>query len=319
MESITHYINGVRIDESFCSIQQGSTLLAAISPNRTVTTAPGRHGSIPTGLPPVFPERTVTLNCKTFGNKYRAGLERLARMCTAPSVTLGRRFDDGPMQETAAELTSFAADDDSLHPGISVSFTAVFAMPQVWWRDPQAYDRPLASNATASLWPAARTWTQKYWTRWSGEANNSTSLLADFVTMWMGEENNSTSLLIPLADGVPDGMFGDAPVTDLILRLPKGVTSATVTDPVSNTGVIWQGNANANMFTYVDCGNSQAWQSTNDHQWTKSGSDVTGGLDYPAGGMLQCWPSPTDNGYRLATKLTGSADPLLAHVRRAWW
>lgn len=41
--------------------------------------------------------------------------------------------------------------------------------------------------------------TQKYWTRWSGAANDSTSLLADFYTGWSGEPNNSTSWLVPLS------------------------------------------------------------------------------------------------------------------------
>lgn len=41
--------------------------------------------------------------------------------------------------------------------------------------------------------------TQKYWTRWSGNANDSTSLMADFYTGWSGEPNNSTSWLVPLS------------------------------------------------------------------------------------------------------------------------
>lgn len=41
--------------------------------------------------------------------------------------------------------------------------------------------------------------TQKYWTRWSGAANDSTSLLADFYTYWLGEPNNSASVLVPLS------------------------------------------------------------------------------------------------------------------------
>lgn len=41
--------------------------------------------------------------------------------------------------------------------------------------------------------------TQKYWTRWSGEPNDSTSLMADFYTGWSGEPNNSTSWLVPLS------------------------------------------------------------------------------------------------------------------------
>lgn len=41
--------------------------------------------------------------------------------------------------------------------------------------------------------------TQKYWTRWLGEANNSTSLLADFYTYWEGAANDSASVLVPLS------------------------------------------------------------------------------------------------------------------------
>ena len=44
--------------------------------------------------------------------------------------------------------------------------------------------------------------TQKYWTRWSGEPNNSTSLLADFYTYWLGEPNNSASVLVPLSSRI---------------------------------------------------------------------------------------------------------------------
>ena len=44
--------------------------------------------------------------------------------------------------------------------------------------------------------------TQKYWTRWSGEANNSPSLLADFYTYWLGEPNNSASVLVPLSSRI---------------------------------------------------------------------------------------------------------------------
>ena len=46
--------------------------------------------------------------------------------------------------------------------------------------------------------------TQKYWTRWKGEKNNSPSMLADFYTYWQGAPNNSPSVLVPLADRVID-------------------------------------------------------------------------------------------------------------------
>ena len=51
--------------------------------------------------------------------------------------------------------------------------------------------------------------TQKYWTRWQGEKNNSPSLLADFYTYWQGAPNASPSVLVPLADRVIDTLVWD--------------------------------------------------------------------------------------------------------------
>ena len=51
--------------------------------------------------------------------------------------------------------------------------------------------------------------TQKYWTRWQGEKNNSPSLLADFYTYWTGTPNNSPSVLVPLSDRVIDTLVWD--------------------------------------------------------------------------------------------------------------
>ena len=307
MAGVDYALNGVALDSQYCRVALGSTLFAGVSVSRSKVSAPFRHGTIPSGFAPSFEERSVTLKVTAFragalGRADAAGLDssRLARLCTAPSLTLARRVN-GQAQQAVVELASLEADDGGTVLDRLTPFTAVFAMPQVWWRDPNAYDRQVAANTTDWLWPSAVQWRQEYWTRWSGTAND------------------SPSLLIPLSSGIPDGMFGDAPVTDPIIRLPKGVSSASVTDPTSNTGVIWQGAVNANAYTYVDVGNCLAWQSTADHQWTQSGTDVTGGLDYPAGGLLQCWPNPVDNGYRLTSKITGSGEPLLVHVRRAWW
>ena len=51
--------------------------------------------------------------------------------------------------------------------------------------------------------------TQKYWTRWQGEKNNSPSMLADFYTYWTGAPNASPSVLVPLADRVIDTLVWD--------------------------------------------------------------------------------------------------------------
>lgn len=51
--------------------------------------------------------------------------------------------------------------------------------------------------------------TQKYWTRWQGEKNNSPSMLADFYTYWQGAPNNSPSVLVPLSDRVVEVLTWD--------------------------------------------------------------------------------------------------------------
>ena len=51
--------------------------------------------------------------------------------------------------------------------------------------------------------------TQKYWTRWKGEKNNSPSLLADFYTYWTGAPNNNPSVLVPLSDRVVEVLTWD--------------------------------------------------------------------------------------------------------------
>jgi hypothetical protein len=51
--------------------------------------------------------------------------------------------------------------------------------------------------------------TQKFWTRWKGEKNNSPSLLADFYTYWQGAPNASPSVLVPLSERVVEVLTWD--------------------------------------------------------------------------------------------------------------
>ena len=66
-------------------------------------------------------------------------------------------------------------------------------------------DKPKDNLIVGDLWLK----TQKYWTRWKGEKNNSPSMLADFYTYWTGAPNNSPSVLVPLADRVIDTLVWD--------------------------------------------------------------------------------------------------------------
>ena len=66
-------------------------------------------------------------------------------------------------------------------------------------------DEPQGNLIVGDLWLK----TQKYWTRWKGEKNNSPSLLADFYTYWTGTPNASPSVLVPLSDRVIDTLVWD--------------------------------------------------------------------------------------------------------------
>ena len=66
-------------------------------------------------------------------------------------------------------------------------------------------DEPKGNLIVGDLWLK----TQKYWTRWKGEKNNSPSLLADFYTYWTGAPNASPSVLVPLSDRVIDTLVWD--------------------------------------------------------------------------------------------------------------
>lgn len=66
-------------------------------------------------------------------------------------------------------------------------------------------DEPKDNLIVGDLWLK----TQKYWTRWKGEKNNSPSLLADFYTYWQGEANDSPSVLVPLSDRVIETLVWD--------------------------------------------------------------------------------------------------------------
>ena len=66
-------------------------------------------------------------------------------------------------------------------------------------------DEPKDNLIVGDLWLK----TQKYWTRWQGEKNNSPSLLADFYTYWTGAPNASPSVLVPRTDRVIDTLVWD--------------------------------------------------------------------------------------------------------------
>ena len=310
---VRYRLNGMELDTDNTAVTLGSTFLAGIETSRTVVSVPGMHGTVPANPLPLFNERQVTIRIGVGGGEYYGETMRVVRLCCTPNTVLSRTVD-GIEQEAVAELVSLQADGDETLGRYS-AYTAVFALPGVWWRSPTALTMELpftGGGVTPARGPALTT-RKGRWGRGRGEPDNSPSALANFVTMALGPKDDSPSLLYT---GIPEGFFGDAPIPDAILRFPATATSATFTDPVSGTGVSWQGTAGSG-YTYLDCGTLTAWRSSDTDAW--DGGTAVGGVDYPAAGPLQITPA-MDGGYGLKASVTGATDGVVAvHFRQAWW
>ena len=310
---VRYRLNGMELDTDNTAVTLGSTFLAGIETSRTVVSVPGMHGTVPANPLPLFNERQVTIRIGVGGGEYYGETMRVVRLCCTPNTVLSRTVD-GIEQEAVAELVSLQADGDETLGRYS-AYTAVFALPGVWWRSPTALTMELPFTGGEITPPGGPAITNgKGWgARAPGGPGNSPRALANFVTMALGPKDDSPSLLYT---GIPEGFFGDAPIPDAILRFPATATSATFTDPVSGTGVSWQGTAGSG-YTYLDCGTLTAWRSSDTDAW--DGGTAVGGVDYPAAGPLQITPA-MDGGYGLKASVTGATDGVVAvHFRQAWW
>lgn len=314
VSTCTYELNSVPLDTDNCVVLVGSSLFSAVNTRRTVTQVGGRHGSIDLHAIPVFDEREMTLIVDAFEPKVYEESWRLMRLCANPRLTITRVMD-GVRQVTRAELVSLTPDDDTSHPNRLVSFNAVFALPDVFWKSENAVVRMLPLTG-GSIFPStgpAITNGKGWWTRSLGEPDNSPSVLANFVTMPTGVPDNSPSLLYT---SIPEGYFGDAPITGMVFRLPPKITSFSATDPISGTGVSWNGTS-SEQYTYVDSGSLRVWRSSSESAW-ESGTNIIG-VDYPTAGMLQVFPA-SDGSYALDMNTVGVEDGnVLARFYQHWW
>ena len=121
---------------------------------------------------------------------------------------------------------------------------------------------------------------------------------------------DASGLILPGA--LMDGWMGDAPITDPIIRL-AAPSHATVTDPVSGTGITWSGPANG-QFLYIDPLHLHAWLASSDSAWS-GGNDVSQGLDFPSE-PLEIWPA-ADNSYSLSLDTDGTSATI--RFSPSWW
>lgn len=288
-----YLINGVPLDGGNCVIEYGSDWLSPISPVVDVVTVPGVHGIAVPPVPPVVGQRTLTMKIGCAGTAGWEETRRVLRLLTMPRLTLTRSMPDQLMDRCASVvLTSLTADDTTV--GRYTRYTATLSMTSPFWRAAEPTLTALPDDGVlldASAIPGPATW-------------------------WEGEPNNSVSVLAP--GGYPDGYMSDAPIDDMIIRVPKGVDAMTLTDPTSGTGISWSGKTTAG-YLYVDPKRLRAWTDGNEAAW-ESGADATAGLDYAAAGPLQIWPD-ADGRYRvdLATHGVPADQKTFIRFFKAWW
>ena len=312
---VSYKLNGMPLDTDGFHVTVKSGWRAPISPRRNVVTVAGRHGSVLTGMTPRFDERELTIRTVAHGIRSTQTAERFLRLCSMPSLTLSKTENDvdggySRSMSTRVELTSLSPGDEERPWRPVEQLAAVFAMPDVFWHGEQPMVRELSANGGALVPKPFRI--DPYWTRWSGEANNSTSLLADFATMWLGDPNNSPSILF---DEVVDGMFGDAPITDPIIRC-QSVTGVKITDQSSKTTITWSGTLpSGKPYLYLSPVNLSAWCSDSATAWS-GGTSLTG-IDWE-GEPLEIWPM-ADGSYRLSAQQTGGTNPIAVRFSPSWW
>lgn len=87
---------------------------------------------------------------------------------------------------------------------------------------------------------------------------------------------------------------GSGPVGDAVLRFRGPLTSVSVADEASGTGISWEGSLTEGQYLYLLPESLTARRSTSSSAWASGGSNVTGGVDYPPSGVLQLWPVMVD-------------------------
>lgn len=116
---------------------------------------------------------------------------------------------------------------------------------------------------------------------------------------------------------------GTAPVGDAVLRVRGAATSVSIVDAVSGTGISWTGTLPINEYLFLHPATATARRTAVSSAWTEGGTDMSGGLSFPAPGLLQIWPrmaaadpaaraarvTVTGTGFDATTTLTVRAQP----------
>lgn len=298
---LTDYlINGQQLTGEHSSLIVGTTHFTSISPRIDSVTVNGRNGVMLPAGPVAFDAPEITLKFITNGSDADALMHRFYRLCRLASelTRVERDTYTGLTRRMTANAvcTSCQPDGDEIPWDDHRAATAVFQLPDVFWRGVQWQEKTLAASGGRLLQGGVSKPSGKgYWTRWQGLPNASPS---------------------ELFDTLPDGWLSDAPITTLVLRF-GAATGVTISDPVSGTNLMWGGKRNASRpYLFVDVANRKAWTSSDSAAWS-GGTDETGGVDWTTE-PLQVWPAIDSGDYRITIKQTGGTDKVTCRFLQSW-
>ncbi|MGE8592841.1 hypothetical protein ACOI8K_05000 [Bifidobacterium hominis] len=298
---VSYSLNAHPLDSERMRVIVGTTHYMSLSPIVDMVQVSGRNGVIVGSSIPVLDAPELTIKVAAWGADSDALISRFRARCLhAAKLTLGRTetLDDGSSRSmvTRAVCTSCEPDDDERPFRDLRVMTAVFRLPDVFWRGVQWQEAALAASG-GRLLPGgvSKPSSKGYWTRWQGLPDASPSELFDIL---------------------PDGWLSNAPIATLTLRF-GAATGVTIADPVSGTNLMWGGKRDASRpYLFIDVANRKAWTAANADAWS-GGTDVTSGVDWTTE-PLQVWPAIDSGDYRLAIKQTGSADKVTCRFLQSW-
>lgn len=295
-----YLINGQQLTGEHSSLIVGTTHFTSISPRIDSVTVNGRNGMMLPAGPVAFDAPEITLKIITDGPDADTLMHRFYRLCRlASSLTRVERDTSTGLTRrmtASAVCTSCQPDGDEIPWNDHRAATAVFQLPDVFWRGVQWQEVTLAAPG-GRLLPGgvSKPSVKGYWTRWQGLPNASPSELFDIM---------------------PEGWLSDAPITTLVLRF-GAVTGVTISDPVSGTNLMWGGERDASRpYLFVDAANRKAWTAANADAWS-GGTDASNGVDWTTE-PLQVRPAIDSGDYRLDIRQTGGTDKVTCRFLQSW-
>lgn len=295
-----YLINGQQLTGEHSSLIVGTTHFTSISPRINSVTVNGRNGMMLPAGPVVFDAPEITLKFITDGPDTDTLMHRFYRLCRLASelTRVERDTVSGLTRSMTAKAvcTSCQPDGDEIPWDDHRAATAVFQLPDVYWRGVQWQEVTLAASGGRLLPGGVSKPSGKgYWTRWQGLPNASPSELFDIM---------------------PEGWLSDAPITTLVLRF-GAATGVTIADPVSGTNLMWGGERDASRpYLFVDVASRRAWTAANADAWS-GGTDASNGVDWTTE-PLQVWPAIDSGDYRLDIRQTGGTDKVTCRFLQSW-